>query len=136
MLALTAQRVTTTDPVTVAETTKTIEAISDFATAFGTWQIQIIAIILALDVILGIAAAIASKSFNFNKLAMFMATGVLPFLFGFAVVEIFASRFGIYGQMATTAIFAAIILNLLGSIISNLANLGLNMPTIFKKTRV
>jgi len=105
----------------------------DFVTAFVTFQMRIIAIFLAIDVILGIAAAIASKSFNFNKLATFMATGVLPYLFGFAVVEIVATGFGTYGQIATTVVFVAIVLNLLGSIISNLANLGVNLPPIFKK---
>ena len=107
--------------------------ITDFATAFGTLQMRVIAIFLVVDVILGIAAAISSKSFNFNKLATFMATGVLPYFLGFAVVEMVAAGFAVYGQMATTVIFVAIVLNLLGSVISNLANLGVNMPAIFKK---
>ena len=107
--------------------------ITDFATAFGTLQMRVIAVFLVVDVILGIAAAIASKSFNFNKLATFMATGVLPYFLGFAVVEIVAAGFGTYGQIVTTVVFVAIVLNLLGSVISNLANLGVNMPPIFKK---
>ncbi|MBU0570011.1 phage holin family protein [Patescibacteria group bacterium] len=110
-----------------------LEPITDFATAFGTTQMMYIAILLAADIILGIAAAIASKKFNFNQLGTFMATGVLPYFFGFAVVEIFASGIGTYGQIATTVVFVVIILNLLGSIISNLANLGVNMPSILKK---
>lgn len=109
-------------------------AITDFATSFGTAQMKFIAIFLAADIILGIAAAIASKRFNFNQLATFMATGVLPYLFGFAVVEMFASGFALYGQIAATVVFVAITLNLLGSIISNLATLGVNMPAILKKT--
>lgn len=121
-----------TVPVPEVAAAKTI-AITDFATAFGTWQMSLIAIFLAADIILGIAAAIAAKKFNFNDLATFMATGVLPYLFGFAVVEMIAFGFGIYGQMATTIIFVAIILNLLASIISNLATLGINMPRFLKK---
>lgn len=107
--------------------------IIDFATAFGTLQMRVIAIFLAVDIILGIAAAIAGKSFNFNKVANFMATGVLPYLLGFAVVVMVASGFATYGWIASTVIFVAIILKLLGSIISNLASLGVNMPPILKK---
>lgn len=111
----------------------TVWPITDFAVAFGTLQMRLIAIFLAVDVILGIAGAIAARNFNFNKLATFMATGVLPYLFGFAVVEIVTAGFGTYGQIATTVVFVAIVLNFLGSIISNLATLGVNMPSIFKK---
>lgn len=135
MLALVAQlvqRVAVDTSMTGAETI--IEPITDFATAFDTTQIRFIAIFLAIDVILGIAAAIASKSFNFNKLATFMATGVLPYIFGFAIVEMVVAGFGPYGLMARTVIFVAIILNIIGSIIGNLATLGLNMPSIIKKS--
>lgn len=107
--------------------------ITDFATAFGTLQMRAIAMFLVADIILGIVAAIARKSFNFNKVANFMATGVLPYLFGFAVVEMVASGFVTYGWIASTIVFVAIVLKLLGSIISNLASLGVNMPPILKK---
>ncbi|MCG2686252.1 phage holin family protein [Candidatus Parcubacteria bacterium] len=108
-------------------------SITDFATAFGTLQMQVIAMFLVADIILGIAVAIATKSFNFSKLANFMSRDVLPYLFGFAVVEMVASGFTTYGQIAATVVFVAIILKLLGGIISNLANLGVNMPSILKK---
>ena len=113
--------------------TETIKTIAEITTALGTWQMMLIAIFLAVDVILGIAAAIAGKEFNFNEVAAFMKTGVIPYLFGFAVVELFASKFGQIGQIATTVIFVVIVLNLLGSIVSNLANLGINMPKVLKK---
>lgn len=130
MFILPAQIVATPAPEVAVET---IEAITIFNTAFGTPQMKLITIFLAADIILGTAAAIAAKAFNFNKLATFMATGVLPYLFGFAIVEMIASQFAVYGQMAKTIVFIAIILNLLGSIISNLANLGVHMPPILKK---
>jgi len=107
--------------------------ITDFATAFGTLQMRVVAAFLVTDIVLGIVAAIARKSFNFNKVANFMATGVLPYLFGFAVVEMVASGFVAYGWIASTIVFVTIILKLLGSIISNLANLGVNMPAVLQK---
>jgi len=118
---------------TTLNTEVATKTITDFTAALGTWQMMFIAIFLAVDIILGIVAAIASKEFNFNKVAAFMKTGVIPYLFGFAVVELFAVRFGQIGQIATTVIFVAIVLNLIGSIISNLAHLGVNMPTVLKK---
>lgn len=129
---LLAQRDIATIPNTEV-VTETVKAITDLTAAFGTWQMMFIAIFLAADMILGTAAAIASKEFNFNKVAAFMKTGVIPYLFGFAVVELFASQFGQLGQIVTTVVFVAIVLNLLGSVISNLANLGVNMPTVLKK---
>lgn len=129
---LLAQKAIATDPGTEVAAA-TIQTITDFTAAFGTWQMMFIAIFLAADIILGIAAAIASKEFNFNKVAAFMKTGVIPYLFGFAVVELFASQFGQLGQIVTTVIFVAIVVNLLASSISSLANLGVHMPTVFKK---
>ena len=134
MFALIAQLMATpvpeAAPVVAVETTKVV---TEFFTAFGTWQMTSIAILIVVDVIFGIAGAIAAKKFNFNKLAAFMTAGVLPYLFGFAVVKFIAAGFGTYGQIATTVVFVAIVLNLFGSIISNLATLGVNMPPILKK---
>lgn len=110
-----------------------IGPITDFAAALGTMEIRILAILIAVDVILGVGAAIASKKFNFNLIATFMATGVLPYLFGFAVVELIAPSFGSYSQIVLIVVFVVIVLKLIGSIISNLANLGVNMPSIFKR---
>lgn len=132
LTAFLAQGAITTAPSTEVAT-GAVKAITDLTVAFGTWPMMFIAIFLAADIILGIAAAIASKEFNFNKVAAFMKTGVIPYLFGFAVVELFAVQFGQIGQIATTVIFVAIVLNLIGSIISNLAHLGVNMPTVLKK---
>lgn len=130
MFVLPAQITATPAPIAVV---KEVAAITDFVIAFGTLHMKVIAIFLAADIVLGISAAIAAKKFNFNQLATFMATGVLPYLFGFAVVEMIALSFGIYGQMATMIIFVAIVFNLLASIISNLATLGVNMPRFLKK---
>lgn len=132
LTAFLAQGAITTAP-NAEVATETVQVITDLVAAFGTWQMMFVAIFLAADIVLGMAAAIASKEFNFNKVAAFMKAGVIPYLFGFAVVELFASQFGQVGQIATTAIFVAIVLNLLGSMISNLANLGVNMPTVLKK---
>ena len=105
----------------------------DWGTAFGTFEMKALAILLVVDIILGIAAALAEKKFVFNMLANFMLNGVIPFLLGFAVIELVAQGFPVYGEIATLVVFVAIAVNIVASIIANLATLGLNMPAILKK---
>ena len=105
----------------------------DWGTAFGTLQMKVIAILLVADIILGIAAALAEKKFVFSMLATFMSNGVIPFLLGFAVVELVAQAFPVYGEVATFIVFVAIVANIVASIIANLATFGVNMPAVLKK---
>ena len=113
--------------------TTTTKVALDFVTAFGTFQIRIIAILLAVDIILGTAAALAQKTFNFNKVAAFMKNGVIPYLLGFAVVQLVIAGIGFYAAIVTFIVFVVIAINILASIIANLASLGVNMPLVLKK---
>lgn len=114
-------------------TTTTTQVALDFVTAFGTFQMKLIAILLAADIILGLAAALAQKTFNFNKIAAFMKNGVIPYLLGFAVVQLVINEIGLYGTIVTFIVFIVIAINILASIITNLASLGVNMPLVLKK---
>ena len=105
----------------------------DFATAFGSFQMKTIAILLTADIVLGMAAALAQKTFNFNKVAAFMKNGVIPYLLGFAVVQFVIAGIGFYAAVITFIVFVIVALNILASIIANLANLGVNMPLVIKK---
>lgn len=105
----------------------------DFVTAFGTFQMKLIATLLAADIILGMAAALAQKTFNFNKVAAFMKNGVIPYLLGFAVVQLVITEIGLYGTIISLVVFVVIAINILASIIANLASLGVNMPLFLKK---
>ena len=113
--------------------TTTTRVALDFVTAFGTFQMRMIAILLAVDIILGMAAALAQKTFNFNKVAAFMKNGVVPYLLGFAVVQLVIAGIGFYAVIVTFIVFVIIAINILASIISNLANLGVSMPSVLKK---
>ena len=104
-----------------------------WGTAFGTFEMKTLAILLVVDIILGVAAALAEKKFVFNMLANFMLNGVVPFLLGFAVVELVAQEFPFYGPIATFVVFVVIAVNIFASIIANLASLGLHMPSVLKK---
>ena len=114
-------------------TTTTTQVALDFVTAFGTFQMKTIAILLAADIILGMAAALAQKTFNFNKVAAFMKNGVIPYLLGFAVVQLVITGIGFYAAIITFIVFVIVAMNILASIIANLASLGVNMPLVLKK---
>jgi len=105
----------------------------NFVTAFGTFQIRIIAILLAVDIIIGMAAALAQKTFNFNKVAAFMKNEVIPYLLGFAVVQLVIAGIGFYAAIITFIVFIIVAMNILASIIANLASLGVSMPSVIKK---
>lgn len=120
--------------VAAPEITETVVKVTlDWGTAFGTLQMKVIAILLVVDIILGIAAALAEKKFVFNMLANFMSNGVIPFLLGFAVVELVAQAFPLYSEIAVFVVFAVIAANIIASIVANLATLGLHMPSVLKK---
>ena len=129
--ALLAQtRVVVTTPEVAETATKVV---LNWGTAFGTLQMTVLAILLAVDIILGIAAALAEKKFVFNMLASFMSNGIIPFLLGFAVVEVVTASIPVYGPIATFIVFVAIAANIFASIIANLATLGIHMPDVLKK---
>lgn len=123
-----------TPAVAAPEITETVAKVTlDWGTAFGTLQMKVIAILLVVDIILGIAAALAEKKFVFNMLANFMSNGVIPFLLGFAVVELVAQSFPLYSEIAVFVVFVVIAANIIASIVTNLATLGVHMPSVLKK---
>ncbi len=93
----------------------------------GTPQIQWILILIGIDVILGILAAIVKKDFRFGKLAQFMQLPVVGYIFGFAVLEM---AFQALPQLsfALPVAFVLVLIALIASILRNLAKLGLPLP--------
>ena len=99
---------------------------------FGTSQIRWILILIAIDVVLGIVAALMRKDFRLGKLASFMKRGVLIYVLGFAVLEMVALALPSLTLLVTIA-FILVILALISSILNNLRKMGLPIPTYFKK---
>lgn len=99
---------------------------------FGNYQMQIIVILLAADVVLGIISACVKKSFSFSKLAMFMKGPVLGYILGFAVIEIVGQALPVLA-LIVPVIFVLVAIALLASIIRNLGRLGLPLPGMLKK---
>jgi len=99
---------------------------------FGTSQIQWILILVAIDVVLGVVAALMKKDFRLGKLAGFMKKGVLAYVLGFAVLEMVAQALPSLAFVVTVA-FILIVLALVGSILSNLGKMGLKLPAFLLK---
>lgn len=99
---------------------------------FGTWQMQVIATLIALDVLLGVIAALIRREFLWSKLANFMKGPVLSYLFGFAVVEIIGETLPSLNFTVMVA-FVLIVITLLASVFRNLARLGIPVPDGLKR---
>jgi len=99
---------------------------------FGTSQIRWIVILIVIDLVLGIIAAILKKDFRLGKLAKFMVKPVLGYVFGFAVLEMVALALPSLASIVSVA-FILVILALIGSILSNLAKMGLTLPAYLLK---
>lgn len=105
---------------------------SDLTTLLGTSEVQWIVILISIDVVLGIIAAILKKDFRLGKVANFMKKAVLGYVFGFAVLAIVAQSLPSLAIIATAA-FCLIVLALVGSILNNLGKMGMNLPAYLKK---
>jgi len=99
---------------------------------FGTTYIYWILILIAIDVVLGIIAALMKKDFRLGKLANFMVKPVLGYVLGFAVLEMVAQALPSLAWLVLVA-FALIVLALIGSILNNLGKMGLPLPAYLKK---
>jgi len=99
---------------------------------FGTPQVNWILILIAVDVVFGIIAAILKKDFRLGKLANFMVKPVLGYVLGFAVLEVVAQALPSLALLVTVG-FVLIILALFGSILNNLGKMGLSLPAYLKK---
>lgn len=105
---------------------------TDLVLYFGTWQVQVITTLLAIDVLLGIIAALIKKDFVWGKLANFMKGPVLAYIFGFAIIEIVAVALPTLNLIVIVS-FVIIVIVLLASIFKNLAKIGIPVPNHFKK---
>ena len=105
---------------------------SDLIALFGTLQMQIIVILIAIDVVLGIIGGVVKKDLVLGKLANFMKGPVLAYVLGFAVIEMVGQALPMLA-LIMPVVFVLIVIALLASILKNLGRLGLPLPGILKK---
>ncbi len=98
-----------------------------FVDYFGTSQVQVIALLIGADVILGVVGAFAKKEFRFGKLAGFMHQGVIAYVLGFGIVEMLGKALPQLAFAVQIAFFLVVIA-LVSSIVRNLHKLGLPLP--------
>ncbi|MGB2762152.1 MAG: phage holin family protein [Minisyncoccales bacterium] len=111
---------------------------SEIITLFQTLYIQVITLMILIDILLGITAAVVKKDFLFAKLADFMKGPVIAYILGFAVLGMVAPVLPMIGTIALGPLvlkfaFVLIVLTLLASIFRNLKKLGLPLPGILEK---
>lgn len=94
---------------------------------FESSQMQWIVLLIAVDVVLGIVAAFVRKDFKFGHVAKFMKSGIIRYVFGFAVVALVAQAWPSLAFITQVA-FVLIAAALVASILRNLGKLGLPLP--------
>jgi len=103
-------------------------------TSFGSWQIQTVVILIAIDVLLGIIAAIVKKEFVFSKLANFMKVPILAYTFGLVIIEEIRTAIPLPSiSLIAKAAFWLVVITLAASIFRNLGKLGIPVPGDLKK---
>ena len=94
---------------------------------FETTQMQWIVMLIAVDVALGIVAAVVKKDFKFGHVAKFMKSGVIRYVLGYAVL-VLAGQALPQLAMVVQVSFYLIAVAMVASILRNLAKLGLPLP--------
>jgi hypothetical protein len=98
----------------------------------GAAEVKWIVILIMIDVLLGIVAALMKKDFRLGKVAKFMVKPVLGYVFGFAILGIVAQVTPSLSFVAQIA-YILIILALIGSITNNIDRMGVGLPDFLKK---
>lgn len=92
---------------------------------FETWQVRVILGLILLDLALGIASALRTKTFDWFKIADFYAQMVIPYVIGYgalytAIKLIIPPDFGMLSETLVTLAWGALVASLLRSIQSNI----------------
>lgn len=101
---------------------------------FISTKLYIILAMVGIDVLLAVAVALRTKTFDFAKLADFLTTMILPYVLAYlalhVIIGLVTELQSILGQGLDTAVFLVIIVTLLAAITDNLKALGLPLPNV------
>lgn len=94
-------------------------------------QVPLILALIAVDLVTGVAAALAGKEFSWYRLGKFYQTNVAPYLLTYlllrALVGLVLGLEGLLGEGIVGMAFATIVYNLVASIVANLQCLKLDV---------
>src|SRR3989344_927301 len=96
----------------------------DVLTILAAPQIQNIVVLIGIDIVVGILAALKNKEFVLGKLGGFMKKGIVAYVLGLGILMVVAEALPSLSLVVTVAYFL-VILALIGSILDNLGKLGL-----------
>ena len=91
-------------------------------------DIKVIVVLVFLDLVTAVAAALRSNVFDGRRLTEFLLRGVLPYVLVYGAFKFVVYALGGEWQAATYLAFAAILATLYTSIKANLKDLGLDLP--------
>ena len=104
----------------------------DLLTLLKTPEMKWIIILIAIDVVLGIIAALIKKDFRLGKVADFMFRPVLAYILGFGILMLIPTAIPSLAKVSQAS-YILVLLALTGSILNNLSRLGLKLPSYLKK---
>ncbi|OGZ24328.1 MAG: hypothetical protein A2896_01695 [Candidatus Nealsonbacteria bacterium RIFCSPLOWO2_01_FULL_43_32] len=104
----------------------------DVLTILAAPQIQNIVVLIGIDIVVGILAALKNKEFVLGKLGGFMKKGIVAYVLGLGILMVVAEALPSLSLVVTVAYFL-VILALIGSILDNLGKLGLPVPKMLRK---
>ena len=96
------------------------------ALADGT-KLSILVVMIAANVLLGLAVSIYTKTFRLKAVADFLVSRVLPYILGYFTVVIIAIIEPAW-ETAITVVWGVISLALIGAILKNLSEMGIKLP--------
>ena len=104
-------------------------AVSDF---FVSTKLYIILALIVIDVVLAVAVALKTKSFDFTRLGDFLLTMVVPYVLAYLVIHVMTTYVAELSQFLgigiDAAVFLIIVASLVAAIFDNLKSLGMNVP--------
>ena len=106
-----------------------MEILNQYASLIDGVKLTLLLALIATNFITGIAVAIKTNTFHLKKMAEFLYSRVLPYVVGYLGVGII----GLVDQSwawAVTAVWAVILVTLVGAVLQNLRELGIRIPDI------
>ena len=98
-------------------------------------KLLVLMALIAVNFILGLAVSIKTGTFRLKAIADFMVSRVLPYILGYFAVGIMAVVEPSW-QVAVTITWGLIIIALVGSVIANLKEIGINVPDVIGGDRI
>lgn len=93
--------------------------------------VKVIVLHVAFNVIVAVAAALYTSTFNLKKLADFLIKKLLPYVLVYFAIKLFGDAIGLAGF--ALVVWAVIEATLIGDLTDSLALLGLKLPDTIMK---